>query len=64
MWFLREAVRSDPELAEPVRETLRALLPAVAEALAPSEGEDEIREFALGGLTRRLEIVGVPLASL
>ncbi len=25
---------------------------------------EQIREFALGGLTRRLEIVGVPLSSL
>jgi ribonucleoside-diphosphate reductase beta chain len=74
-WFLREAVRDTPELAENVRATLRALLPAVAEALTPPDREgtdwdalgassDEIREFALGGLTRRLNIVGVPLASL
>ena len=25
---------------------------------------DDIREFALGGLTRRLDIIGVPLATL
>jgi hypothetical protein len=25
---------------------------------------DEIREFALGGLRRRLDIIGVPLSSL
>ena len=74
-WFLREAVRARPELAENVRATLRSLLPAVAEALTPPDREgtdwdalgassDEIREFALGGLTRRLAIVGVPLESL
>jgi hypothetical protein len=51
---------------------LRALLPAVAESLKPpGEGngsgellgvtQDEISEFALGGLTRRLKLIGVPL---
>ena len=55
-----------------MRGTLRSLLPAVAEALTPPDREgtdwdalgassDEIREFALSGLTRRLKIVGVPL---
>jgi ribonucleoside-diphosphate reductase beta chain len=74
-WFLREAVRSDPALAENVRQTLRALLPAVSTALTPPDREgtdwealgasaEEIREFALGGLTRRLKIVGVPLETL
>ena len=74
-WYLREAVRGDPALADRVRATLRELLPAVADALAPParEGSDwealgasaeEIREFALTGLRRRLAIVGVPLASL
>jgi ribonucleoside-diphosphate reductase beta chain len=71
-WFLREAVRNEPHLADKVRTTLRELLPAVAESLTPPdrEGTDwdalgassqEIREFALGGLTRRLNIIGVPL---
>jgi len=74
-WFLREAVRESPELADNVRQTLRSLLPAVAQALTPPEREgtdwealgasaEEIREFALSGLTRRLKIVGVPLESL
>jgi ribonucleoside-diphosphate reductase beta chain len=74
-WFLREAVRDQPELAENVRATLRSLLPAVAEALTPPDREgtdwdalgasaDEIREFAVSGLARRLKIVGVPLESL
>jgi ribonucleoside-diphosphate reductase beta chain len=76
VWFLREAVRDQPATADVIREALRELLPAVAEALTPPDrGSDadwdalganahEIREFALGGLTRRLEIIGVPLSSL
>jgi ribonucleoside-diphosphate reductase beta chain len=75
VWFLREAVRDRPELAETVRETLRALLPPVAESLKPpgdgnGSGEllgatqEEIREFAISGLSRRLKIIGVPLDSL
>ena len=72
VWFLREAVRADPAMGEQVRATLGRLLPAVAEALTPPdrEGADwealgasaqEIREFALGGLHRRLAIIGVAL---
>ncbi|MDQ3933459.1 MAG: ribonucleotide-diphosphate reductase subunit beta [Actinomycetota bacterium] len=74
IWFLREAVQSIPEAADVVRETLRDLLPSVAESLKPpsAEGgadllgvsEDEIRSFALDGLTRRLKIVGVPLETV
>jgi ribonucleoside-diphosphate reductase beta chain len=36
-WFLREAVRGTPALADNVRGTLRSLLPAVAEALTPPD---------------------------
>jgi ribonucleoside-diphosphate reductase beta chain len=75
IWFLRETVRNRPELAETVRETLRALLPSVAHSLEPpgdANGsgdllgvtQEEIREFALGGLTRRLKLIGVPLESV
>jgi ribonucleoside-diphosphate reductase beta chain len=75
VWFLRDAVRTRPELAEHVRGTLRDLLPAVAESLTPPDREgtdwdalgasaDEIRDFAIGGLSRRLNIVGVPLDTL
>jgi ribonucleoside-diphosphate reductase beta chain len=75
VWFLREAVAEDPKLADQVRATLRQLLPAVASALAPPDREgtdfealgassDEIRDFALTGLRRRLKIVGVPLETL
>ena len=70
VWFLREAA-ADAALAERIRATLRELLPAAAAALAPpGEGDDfealgasgeEVRRFALGGLTRRLKVVGVPL---
>lgn len=72
VWFLRETVRSAPEQAEKVKATLGELLPHVAEALSGSgEGGpdierlgvslDAVREFALGGLTRRLGIIGVEL---
>ena len=75
VWFLRESAGRDAELAERVRQTPRDLLPSVAAALAPPDREgtdwealgasgEEIRDFALNGLTRRLGIVGVPLASL
>src|SRR3954466_14149432 len=67
VWFLKQAVEATPELAERLRTTLRQLLPAVASALAPPDQEgsdfealgassDEIRDFALKGLTRRLNI--------
>jgi ribonucleoside-diphosphate reductase beta chain len=75
VWFLREAVGREPGLGDRVRETLRDLLPAVASALAPPERNgtdwealgatgDEIRQFALDGLSRRLNVVGVPLSTL
>ena len=75
VWFLREAVGDDPALAGNVRNTLRSLLPAVAESLTPPDREgtdwaalgasaEEIRDFAITGLSRRLKIVGVPLDSL
>jgi ribonucleoside-diphosphate reductase beta chain len=73
IWFLQKSA-TEPTLAEQIRTTLRELLPATAAALAPpGEGtdfealgasSDEIRNFALRGLTRRLKIVGVPLDSL
>ncbi len=59
-----------------MRQTLRDLLPSVAEALKPPDGgeetdrdalganADDIRSFALDGLARRLDIIGVPLATL
>jgi len=76
IWFLRESVRARGEIAEVVRQTLRELLPSVAASLAPPEAgperdfeaigasSEDIRAFALGGLTRRLDVIGVPLSSL
>jgi ribonucleoside-diphosphate reductase beta chain len=76
VWFLRESVRDQPGAADAIRETLRDLLPAAAEALGGAGNgsgpdlerlgvsPDEVRRFALDGLTRRLEIVGVPLSTL
>ena len=76
VWFLRETVRKQPDTADTVRQTLRDTLPSVAASLAPPDtgtshdfealgaSGDAIREFALGGLTRRLDIIGVPLAAL
>jgi ribonucleoside-diphosphate reductase beta chain len=76
VWFLRETVRADAAMGEVMRETLRDLLPSVAASLAPPEtgsgrdfaaigaSSEEIRAFALDGLTRRLDIIGVPLGSL
>jgi ribonucleoside-diphosphate reductase beta chain len=73
VWYLRDAIARDPVLADEVRATLGRLLPAVAESLTPPdrEGADwdalgasaqEIREFAVGGLNRRLGIIGVSLS--
>ncbi len=74
-WYLREAVAATPGLAEVVRATLRELLPAVADSLTPPDrggadqdtlgvGAEEIREFAIGGLSRRLNVIGVPISTL
>jgi ribonucleoside-diphosphate reductase beta chain len=73
VWYLRETVREHPEQADTVRATLRDLLPAVAESLKPpgdgaadvlGVSEDDLRGFALDGLTRRLQIIGVPLETV
>jgi ribonucleoside-diphosphate reductase beta chain len=73
VWFLREAARGGDESERTIRGVLAELLPVVAESLSPpdrgadTDGDalgasaDEIREFALGGLTRRLEVIGVAL---
>jgi ribonucleoside-diphosphate reductase beta chain len=68
-WFLRKTVAEQPEMSEVVRRTLQDLLPAAAETLSVPEGgtdtlgvtTDEVRQFALGLLTRRLAVVGVSL---
>jgi len=73
VWWLRETVREHSEAADVVRATLRDLLPSVADTLKPPGGgsedllgvtQDDIRGFALGGLTRRLQIIGVPLETV
>jgi ribonucleoside-diphosphate reductase beta chain len=73
IWFLRWAVAEHPEAGDVVRGTLRDLLPAVADSLTRPAGADssmlgasaeDIRSFALEGLQRRLEIIGVPLQML
>jgi ribonucleoside-diphosphate reductase beta chain len=76
VWFLRETVRAQPAMGDVVRQTLRELLPSVAASLAPPDARsdrdfaaigassEDIRGFALDGLTRRLDVIGVPLASL
>jgi ribonucleoside-diphosphate reductase beta chain len=75
VWFLREAIAENPALADQVRSTLKELLPAVAESLTPPDREgtewdalgassEEIRDFAIGGLGRRLDVIGVPLSTV
>ena len=73
VWFLRETVAAHPQMGEVVRSTLRDLLPSVAESLRPpgdgatgalGVSEDELRAFALDGLTRRLQIIGTPIETL
>ena len=74
VWFLRETVREHPGQADHVRAMLRELLPHVAQSLElPGDGDassllgvsqDDLRQFALSGLTRRLEIIGVPLETV
>jgi ribonucleoside-diphosphate reductase beta chain len=69
-WFLREAVAADPGMADVVRDQIKALLPAVAEAVTPpSEGafdalgidDGALAEFGLGVLNRRLALIGAQL---
>jgi ribonucleoside-diphosphate reductase beta chain len=69
-WFLREAVATDPAMAEVIRDRVRDLLPAVAESISPPSegawdllgvGEDALAEFGLGALNRRLALIGAPL---
>ena len=74
VWFLLEAAAHDETMAQRIRAKLGELLPAVATALAPPDSEDadwealgvtgdEVRKYALDGLTRRLNIIGVPLTN-
>ncbi len=72
-WFLQQAVARDARLGDVVRATLVDLLPAVADSLQTPAGADagalgasteELRAFALSGLTRRLKIIGVPIETV
>jgi ribonucleoside-diphosphate reductase beta chain len=69
-WFLREAIATDPELAEVVQSRLVDLLPAVAEAVRPpGDGAfdalgleaAELAAFGVTALNRRLTLIGVSL---
>jgi ribonucleoside-diphosphate reductase beta chain len=74
VWFLRSTVAAHPDQADTVRATLRELLPAVAESLRPpgdgdaqdllGVSDDDVRGYALQGLTRRLSIIGVPIETV
>jgi ribonucleoside-diphosphate reductase beta chain len=68
VWFLREAVRQDPAMAEIVRSRIQDLLPHVGQTLSPpSDGaldalgvdDGELAQFGLGALNRRLAIIGI-----
>jgi ribonucleoside-diphosphate reductase beta chain len=69
--FLQRAVREEPAMADVIRARLVDLLPAVAESVSPpSEGawdvlgveDGALAAYGLNALTRRLKVIGVPLA--
>lgn len=68
-WFLREAVRGEPAMADVIRDRVTGLLPAVAASISPSSGawdllgveSGELAEYGLGALNRRLQIIGASL---
>jgi ribonucleoside-diphosphate reductase beta chain len=68
--FLQRAVAERPEYAEVIRARLQALLPAVAESVAPpSDGawdllgveDGALQSFGVNALARRLKLIGVEL---
>ncbi len=70
VWFLRAAVRDDPEMGEVVRSRLLDLLPHVAQSLSPPGdgaldvlGVDDgaLAAYGLDALNRRLGLIGVSL---
>ena len=54
IWFLRQAVAENAGMGDVVRETLRDLLPAVAESLTPPDGSRRVRPGRIGGRAARL----------
>jgi ribonucleoside-diphosphate reductase beta chain len=74
-WFLKESAGQDEELARAMQDTLAELIPIAAGVFVPPgtpEGEDwtllgyssgTINEFAFKSLSRRLKVIGVPLAA-
>jgi ribonucleoside-diphosphate reductase beta chain len=67
-WFLREALAEHPAMADVVRRTMQEMLPAVADSLTPPAGAgeavlgasaEELRRFAVEGLSRRLKLIGI-----
>ena len=71
--FLHETVAAYPETADVVRDALGELRPAVAESLRPPGNgitgvlgvtEDDLRGFALDGMTRRLQSIDLPIETL
>jgi ribonucleoside-diphosphate reductase beta chain len=74
VWFLRQTVRDHPEQADTVRGVLRELLPYVEQSLKlPGDGDaasllgvsdEDLRQFALDGLTRRLDVIEVPFETI
>ena len=73
-WFLQQKC-ADPAMRERVQKTLNELLPLAAGVLVPkgyAVGDDyeffgytaqEQAEFAYSALSRRLKVIGVPLAT-
>ncbi|MGI8920780.1 MAG: ribonucleotide-diphosphate reductase subunit beta [Solirubrobacteraceae bacterium] len=73
-WFLQQKAR-DPELARRIRDKLLELIPVAAGVLVPpgldpnepyeilGYPSDETNAYAFTALTRRLKVIGVPLAA-
>ncbi len=73
-WYLKQACKKDPALADRVRATLHELLPIASGVLVPP-GLDpndwellgytsvQVNTFAFTALTRRLKVIGVPLVA-
>ena len=67
-WFLRQAVSTDPDMADVIRRRLADLLPAVVESVSPPSEDawdllgvedGALAAFGADALSRRLKLVGV-----